>query len=235
MVREGMNDRVFNREGSYTNEEIYPRFVHMATGSGYVGTGHSFFVVDESSSFNFNYADYLIQGQEMKIIFQTGKCSGMEFGCIFDNALRKFTLVSREDNGITYPNMKVRPVMGDYFIVANVALPSEYIKNNSNFTGAEWDLFKAAAKAFYGDIIENTDIVVEIDPIWADKNWDILHLNERLRVGSVITIKDNDMISSGGLPFRIESVKTNINNEKIRKIDVKPFTRRTETITCSVS
>lgn len=234
IVLEGMTDKVFNREGSFTDNEIYPHFTHVATGSGYVDPGTAFFVIDERTSFNFNYHDYLIAGQNMKIVFQTGRCSGMEFDCNFDNALRKFTLVSREEDGYTYPNLTVRPIMGDKFIIANVALPQQYIKDNSNFTGAEWDLFRAAAKAFYDDIVDNTDVAIEIDPIWYDDNRDKLKLDERIRVGSVINVYDYDMIQGFNMQFRIESVKTRVNDTRFVKIEVKPFRKRDEFIICYV-
>lgn len=75
--------------------------------------------------------DYIIPGQELRIIFQSGKLNGLEFGVIFnpDNqpekkgdewnpAAQLWEIVRNEDYGRPLPDDTIRPENGDKYILS---------------------------------------------------------------------------------------------------------------------
>lgn len=76
--------------------------------------------------------DYIIEGQELEIIFQSGKLNGMKFGVIFNpnnNAEPEqlWEIVRNEDYGRPLPDDVLRPENGDQYILSgfDIQLVSE--------------------------------------------------------------------------------------------------------------
>lgn len=78
--------------------------------------------------------EYLIEGQELKIRFQSGKLNGMEFGVIFNpdpkddmRGAQLWEIVRNEDYGRMLPDDTLRPENGDEYILSgfNIQLVSD--------------------------------------------------------------------------------------------------------------
>lgn len=66
---------------------------------------------------------YIIEGQELKIIFQSGKMNGMEFGVIFNpddkaEPEQLWEIVANEDYGRLLPDDVIRPENGDTYVLS---------------------------------------------------------------------------------------------------------------------
>lgn len=79
---------------------------------------------------NFNFSkDYILEGEDLKIKFESGLLNGMEFGVTFhtkEEANNRFELdkqtweiVANEDYGIKLPNDTLYPSVGDKYILLN--------------------------------------------------------------------------------------------------------------------
>lgn len=65
--------------------------------------------------------DYILPGQELKIIFQSGKMNGLEFGVIFDpdnNGSQLWEIVRSEDYGRPLPDDTIYPENNDKYILS---------------------------------------------------------------------------------------------------------------------
>lgn len=65
--------------------------------------------------------DYILPGQELTIIFQSGKMNGLEFGVIFDpdnNGNQLWEIVRSEDYGRTLPDDTIYPENDDKYILS---------------------------------------------------------------------------------------------------------------------
>mgnify|MGYP000294222274 FL=1 len=78
--------------------------------------------------------EYLIEGQELRIRFQSGKLNGMEFGVIFNpdpkddmRGAQLWEIVRNEDYGRMLPDDTLRPENGDEYILSgfNIQLVSD--------------------------------------------------------------------------------------------------------------
>ena len=98
--------------------------------------------------------DYLIEGENMTIIFQTGMLASREFEVKYyhepktiagkEKAGKRFEIVPQELDGITMPDGSTfTPQPGDTYAVFGIQLPDAYICDNPTKTGASWDMFKS--------------------------------------------------------------------------------------------
>lgn len=78
--------------------------------------------------------EYLIEGQELRIRFQSGKLNGMEFGVIFNpdpkddmRGVQLWEIVRNEDYGRMLPDDTLRPENGDEYVLSgfNIQLVSD--------------------------------------------------------------------------------------------------------------
>ena len=78
--------------------------------------------------------EYLIEGQELRIRFQSGKLNGMEFGVIFNSdpkddmrGAQLWEIVRNEDYGRMLPDDTLRPENGDEYVLSgfNIQLVSD--------------------------------------------------------------------------------------------------------------
>ena len=67
------------------------------------------------------------------------------------------------------PNDIYKLAVGDKYAVFHVALPDAYVCNNSDKSGASWDMFREAARFFYENTGELFTFKGELDGIWAKK------------------------------------------------------------------
>lgn len=203
-------------EGSLDCTEIYPKRIGRIDEVVCVDKDKHFYdFADASIPDNLNYEDYLIKGEKMTVIFQSGMLAGKEFEVRYrhktrdNNKARRFEIVPQEIDGITMPDEAFKPVPSDTYIVYKCALPDAYINDTKTKQGAEWDMMRKAVKFLYEHEQQNYTFSGTIDGIFAKKKWK--DIKDKLCVGGYVLFTDKN-IQAHGIRIRITNIKDFINN-----------------------
>lgn len=221
-------------EDSLDCSEIYP---------SREGTVGSIIKVDEEKNFydfidnsipdDLNFEDYLIEGENMTIIFQTGMLAGRgEFEVKYyhnpktvagkEKAGKRFEIVPQEIDGITMPDGSMfTPHPGDTYAVFGIQLPDAYICDNATKTGASWDMFREAAKYLYEHEDKTFVFTGTLDGIWAKKRW--LQIGGKIILGGYVLFSDEQFMPEGSL-IRITGVKRYVNKPYMPEIELSNTT-----------
>lgn len=201
---------VSKAEDSLDCSDISPKRVGTVTSVIEVDKGKHFYdFIDNTIPEELNFSDCLIEGETMTIIPQSGMLVGKEFDVKYKHAERRFEIVPQDIDGETMPNDIYKLAVGDKYAVFHVALPDAYVCNNSDKSGASWDMFKEAARFFYENTGELFTFKGELDGIWAKKDW--LNIGGRIKPGGYVLFSDEQFHPEGSL-VRIISVKDFCNN-----------------------
>lgn len=162
--------------------------------------------IDSSIPDDLNFEDYVIEGNNMTVIFQSGMLAGSnkEFEVKYVHKERKFLITPQEIDGQIMPNDIYKPNMGDKYAVFGIQLPDAYICNNSTKEGASWDMFREAAKYLYENEDPKFTFKGELDSIYSKKRW--LSIGGKIKLGGYILFKDPQFIPEG-IKIRITSIK----------------------------
>lgn len=217
-------------EDSYDASDIYPKRVGTITAVDVVDEGKNFYdFADSSIPDDLNYENCLIAGETMTVIFQSGMLAGREFEVKYihepiedkdkqiEKAGRRFEIVPQELDGIMMPDKVYCPKAGDTYAVFNVSLPDAYICNNSDKTGASWDMFRDAVRYFYEHEEVEFTFSGTLDGIWAKKKW--LEIGGRIVPGGYIRFSDTQF-QPDGIDIRITGVKDYINKPYSPEIEL---------------
>lgn len=163
-------------------------------------------IIDESIPANLDYNDYLIEGENMTIIFQSGMLAGNDkaFELKYKHAERRFEIVPQEIDGQTMPGGVYIPRVGDTYAIFGCMLPDAYVCDNASQTGASWDMFRETAKALYEKEDVKFTFTGELQGMWAKRNW--LKVGGKLVVGGYVLFSDNQF-APDGIPIRITGIK----------------------------
>ena len=201
---------VSKAEDSLDCSDIYPKRVGSVTSVIEVDKGKHFYdFIDNTIPEELNFSDCLIEGETMTVIPQSGMLVGKEFDVKYKHAERRFEIVPQDIDGETMPNDIYKLAVGDKYAVFHVALPDAYVCNNSDKSGASWDMFREAARFFYENTGELFTFKGELDGIWAKKDW--LNIGGRIKPGGYVLFSDEQFHPKGSL-VRIISVKDFCNN-----------------------
>lgn len=162
--------------------------------------------IDSSIPDDLNFEDYVIEGNNMTVIFQSGMLAGSnkEFEVKYIHKERKFLITPQEIDGQIMPNDIYKPNLGDKYAVFGIQLPDAYICNNSTKEGASWDMFREAAKYLYENEDPKFTFKGELDSIYSKKRW--LSIGGKIKLGGYILFKDPQFIPEG-IKIRITSIK----------------------------
>lgn len=162
--------------------------------------------IDSSIPDDLNFEDYVIEGNNMTVIFQSGMLAGSnkEFEVKYVHKERKFLITPQEIDGQIMPNDIYKPNLGDKYAVFGIQLPDAYICNNSTKEGASWDMFREAAKYLYENEDPKFTFKGELDSIYSKKRW--LSIGGKIKLGGYILFKDPQFIPEG-IKIRITSIK----------------------------
>ena len=165
-----------------------------------------------------NFEDYLIEGETMTVIFQSGMLSGRELEVKYIHEAktergvaklgRRFELVPQEIDGETMPNDTYKPAAGDTYAVFHCAMPQAYICDNASKSGASWDMFRAGVKYMYENEDTKFTFSGTLDGIWAKKDW--LNIGGKIILGGYVQFTDERFQKDPAL-VRITGVKDYIN------------------------
>ncbi len=210
-------------EDSYDASEQYPKRV---------GTVSSWIVVDaEKHFYNFadssipqacDYNDYLIEGETMTVIFQSGMLAGREFEISkYDHATRTFEMVPAEIDGFVMPDSTFKAAIGNEYAIFGCSLPDAYICDNATKTGASWDMLKQSVRYMY----ENEDPRFTFDGVldgrWAAESW--ASISARLVLCGMIEFSDTQFLLTPEL-IRIIGIKQYINKPKYPELTLSNVT-----------
>lgn len=202
-------DKVSNavKEDSLDCSEIYPSRVGTVSAVECIDAGKNFYdIIDNSIPAELNFNDYVIEGETATIIFQKGMLAGddKQFEFKYNHSERRFELVPQEIDGVTMPNETFSPAVGDTYAIFGIMLPDSYICNNTDKTGASWDMFREAARKLYENEDPKFTFTGTLQGLWAKKNW--LRVGGRLKVGGYVLFTD-EQFAPDGIPIRITGIK----------------------------
>jgi hypothetical protein len=207
------------KEDSLDCSEIYPSRIGTVSAVDVPNADKNFYdIIDESIPENLNFEDYLIEGETMTIIFQSGMLAGddKEFEVKYihekktvngvEKLARRFEITPQEIDGVTMPNETYKPQVGDTYAVFGCMLPKAYVCDDETQTGASWDMFREAARKMYD--IEETKFTFsgELQALYAKRNWN--KIGGRMKIGSYVLFTDNQFAKEG---------------EKIRIVGIKDY------------
>lgn len=195
------------KEDSLDCSEIYPSRVGTVSAVECIDAGKNFYdIIDNSIPAELNFNDYVIEGETATIIFQKGMLAGddKQFEFKYNHSERHFELVPQEIDGVTMPNETFSPAVGDTYAIFGIMLPDSYICNNTDKTGASWDMFREAARKLYENEDPKFTFTGTLQGLWAKKNW--LRVGGRLKVGGYVLFTD-EQFAPDGIPIRITGIK----------------------------
>lgn len=153
--------------------DIYPSRVGTVTQTVAVDAAKNLYdIVDSSIPSTLDYNNYLVAGETMRIVFQTGQLAGKEFDVAYiHNALngkagRRFELKPADIDGVSMPNSDgYAPAQGDKYAVFGCSLPQAYY-DDGNGNGAEWEMFARVVRRMWDCERDSYVVNAEADPIW---------------------------------------------------------------------
>lgn len=215
------NDKVLTHhtEDSLDLPNIYPQRVGVVTSVYAVNPAKNLYdFVDNTIPAGLDYNDSLIVGQTPTVYFESGMLAGRTFDISkYTHATRRFQIVPAALDGLDMPNPTFKPNNGDSYAIYGVMLPSSYIQDDSNQSGASWDMFKQGVKYFYDNEEQKFTITGEVDSIWSSKNW--LAIGGRLGLGYYVRYSDAQFLPNG-VDIRIVGIKDYLNNPQKPKIEL---------------
>lgn len=201
---------VYGNEDSFDGSEVYPKRVGEVSSVIVVNaTKHFYDFTDNTIPSSLDYNDYLITGETMTVIFQTGMLAGKEFEVSkYTHSSRRFEIVPQDIDGVTMPDNTWQPAAGDKYAIFGCTLPAEYINDSQTQTGAEWDLFREAARHLHDNADFKFSFRGELQGKWARSNWSTgLEVGTKLVIGGYIRFTDTQF-APAGVDIRIVGVKT---------------------------
>lgn len=222
-----------SHEDSLDCSEIYPSREGTVESVIIVDADKNFYdFVDNSIPDDLNFEDYLIEGENMTIIFQSGMLGGKEFEVKYyhepktvagtKKAGKRFEIVPQEIDGITMPDGSTfTPQPGDTYAVFGIQLPDAYICDNATKTGASWDMFREAVKCLYEREDKKFTFTGTLDGIWAKKRW--LQIGGKIILGGYVLFSDKQFMPEGSL-IRIIGIKRYVNKPYMPEIELSNAT-----------
>lgn len=207
-------------EASLDLSDIYPKRVGTVTA---VETENSdgaypfYDIVDDSLStasgkLALDYNDYLIEGEQFTVVFQSGMLVGRELG-VSEYMLGEnggtFKLCQETIDGFIMPGEGgYVPRVGDTYAVFGCALPAEYLHDFATKSGAEFDMLRQAARYLYENKDAKQSFVGVLSPVYARKNWTTI--GPKVVLGGCVSFTD-ESVQADPVLMRIMAVKTYIN------------------------
>lgn len=229
-IRRADKDPLTNAEDSLDCSSIYPhRKGEVSSVVVADAEKHFYDFVDESIPAALNYNDYLIEGETMTVIFQSGMLAGsdkkFEVKYIHEakdgKAARRFEIVPQEIDGETMPGGNYLPQAGDTYAVFNCMLPDAYICDNATKSGASWDMFREGVRYLYEHEEVRFSFTGELDDIWAKKDWE--NIGGRIKLGGYVRFS-NEQFQPEPVLVRIVGIKDYINNPHSPEIELSNST-----------
>lgn len=206
------------KEDSLDCSEIYPSRIGEVSAVQVINTAKNFYdIIDKDNTVN--YSNYLIEGESMTLIFQSGMLAGdgKEFEVKYKHAEKRFEIVPQEIDGITMPNETFKPAIGDKYAIFGCMLPDEYVCDNENKSGASWDMFREGARHMFEHEDQKFTFTGTLQALYAKRNW--LNIGGKLIVGGHILFSD-EQFAPEGIVIRIVGIKRFLTNPYAPTIEI---------------
>lgn len=224
------NANIRMREGVIDCSDIYPNAEHEVIS----------YDADEISvlldiSEDLNYSQYQILGKLPTITFQSGELTGRTFeisrddnGTLVSEKVYsendefvgwRFTLKKIYSDGRAVPDTEAGlvPQEGDKCRFFGVKMPSQYIANNADKSGASWDMLRRGIEYLYENEQYIYSLRVEVDPIWAKKNW--ADVSSKFILGGYVKYSNAEW-AKDGIVMRIQSIRQSASNPCLMEIEL---------------
>lgn len=204
-IRRADKELKTKKEDSVDLSKIYPKRVGEVTQSIAVDPQQNFYdFIDNSIPEDLDYNKYLIEGEKITVIFQSGMLAGREaFEVKYRHSDRRFQIVPKDDAGQIMPNEVFCPRISDKYAVFGCMLPDEYICDNATQSGASWEMFREAAKFLYEKENPRFSFTGNLDGIWSKKDW--LNIGGKIILGGHVRFTANFVPE--GILIRIKGIK----------------------------
>lgn len=208
----------FRKEESLDCTHIYPkRTGEVSTFITSNEEKHFYDFTDASIPESLNFNDYMLNGETLTVLFESGMLSGREFEVNYFHADKRFEIVPQELDGITMPDAVFKAQAGDKYSVYGMMLPEAYVSDNLTQTGSSWDMFKEACKYFYENEESKFTFSGKLDGIWAKSDW--VNIGGKIKIGSYIRFSDT-VFQPDGIDIRIVGVKDYVTNPHSPEIEL---------------
>lgn len=215
-------------EDSLDCSEVYPKRVGTVTEVVAVDAAKNLYdFIDITIPDTLNYEDYLIAGETMTVIFQSGMLAGRELDVKYIHTAKggkkgkRFEIVSQEIDGETMPNDTFKPAVNDTYAIFGCMLPEAYInaykQAGDKKEGAEWDMMRQCVKYLYDNEEAKFTFTGTLDGIWAKKDW--VNIGGKIKLGGFIRFTDS-RFQPEGLDIRIIGIKDYCNNPHSPEIEL---------------
>lgn len=171
-------------------------------------------------------ADYVLEGEELRIVFQTGKLAGMDFAVTFnpdglketDSKCQVFEIVRNEDYGVALPTDDFKPSVGDTYIL--YGYDTSFVADKLVST-AEEELYNAAIDYVAKASQDKSVYTCKTNPIrcagykenevgkMVYNSADVIDLD----VGQSVTLRDQNYFATGYRTSRIRSFEKRLDNK----------------------
>lgn len=169
------------KEGTYTDEEIYPRRLGIVTAVSVFSETSATFTIQDSS-LDFNLSDQIIPNVEGLVSFKTGELAGSDFVITgYDHTTKTITLRVKDDAGERLPSATYQAAIGDTFVFLDIDMPQSYIdaaEDEVKTRTQEYSNENGAPRVAY-------DLEINIMTM---RDW-----NTQLSPGDRVTVKDPDL------------------------------------------
>ena len=197
------------KEDSLDCTEIYPSRIGQVTDVEVANAEKNFYdIIDNTIPDTLNFNNYLIAGETMTIIFQDGMLAGKEFDVKYKHDERKFEIVPQEIDGVMMPNETFKPVVNaakpQTYAVFGIQLPDEYICNDTDKSGASYDMMRAAIKSLYEAEDQRFTFSGQLQALWSKRHWN--DVGGKLIVGGHVLFRD-EQFAKDGVVIRITGIK----------------------------
>lgn len=172
-----------------------------------------------------DYHDAMIPGSSsLEIIFQTGQLAGKEFDANFslESGVGTFVIISKFIDDERMPGGTFIPAVGDTFKVFNCMLPQAYIREDSDNSGAEWEMAREAVKILWDKGGIHYTWEADLSGIYAASLPQASF--DKIRIGGYVSFSDPEA-QPEDLLIRITEIKQPLNHPKWVEIKLEDFSR----------
>ena len=185
------------RVGTLSDVKTVDRAIEDEEGSQ-TGTFKAYQYKDTGLTFS---PDYVLEGQELRIVFQSGKMNGLDFGVTFnpdnaDPAEQLWEIVANEDYGRRLPDEVIKPENGDTYILYGFDIK---LVSDQYIPAAEQEL-KAKAEEYVAKTqVDDGTYTVPLYSSWVEAD----EVNRTFDTGQRVKLKNPAFFGTSGRTSRV--------------------------------
>ena len=185
-------------EAVFIDDTIYPRTMcKVSEVTPYTSTvtdedtgeevTQTFYRLKDSSGLNFS-TDFILEGETLHILFQSGSMNGMDFECHYDDTGKYYEVVVNEDYGRALPDDTLHPAIGDDFVL--YGWDATKIGNTGLIEAAEEELRLATVAKLADMKIDPNTYTCTMESDWYDEwmqesNANYFTLGQKVKLNNI--------------------------------------------------